>query len=120
MLVSSLLSIASVALSALPGTTDVALLLLSLVLVVPLLLEMVLLELLLVLFPMLVADVDDGVEPAADVVVTVVDAEDDETVDNDEGGDAVDVVTVLLVTGAAVATDAVVTVVLPEVALGCG
>lgn len=88
----------------LPGTTDVALL--SLVLV-PLLLEMVL-ELL-VLFPILVADVD-VVDPAVvDVVVAG-----DETA-TAEGGDAADVVTVL-VTGA-VATDAVVAVVLP-VALG--
>lgn len=95
--------IASVLLS-LPGTTDVALL--SLVLV-PLLLEMVL-ELL-VLFPILVADVD-VVDPAVvDVVVAG-----DETA-TAEGGDAADVVTVL-VTGA-VATDAVVAVVLP-VALG--
>lgn len=88
----------------LPGITDVALL--SLVLV-PLLLEMVL-ELL-VLFPILVADVD-VVDPAVvDVVVAG-----DETA-TAEGGDAADVVTVL-VTGA-VATDAVVAVVLP-VALG--
>lgn len=97
------MAIASVLLS-LPGTTDVALL--SLVLV-PLLLEMVL-ELL-VLFPILVADVD-VVDPAVvDVVVAG-----DETA-TAEGGDAADVVTVL-VTGA-VATDAVVAVVLP-VALG--
>lgn len=96
------MTIASVLLS-LPGTTDVALL--SLVLV-PLLLEMVL-ELL-VLFPILVADVD-VVEPAVVAVVAG-----DETV-TAEGEDAVDVVTVL-VTGA-VATDAVVAVVLP-VALG--
>lgn len=88
----------------LPGTTDVALL--SLVLV-PLLLEMVL-ELL-VLFPILVADVD-VVDPAVvDVVVAG-----DETATAEEG-DAADVVTVL-VTGAD-ATDAVVAVVLP-VALG--
>lgn len=93
------MAIASVLLS-LPGTTDVALL--SLVLV-PLLLEMVL-ELL-VLFPILVADVD-VVDPAVvDVVVAG-----DETA-TAEGGDAADVVTVL-VTGA-VATDAVVAVVLP-------
>lgn len=97
------MAIASVLLS-LPGTTEVALL--SLVLV-PLLLEMVL-ELL-VLFPILVADVD-VVDPAVvDVVVAG-----DETA-TAEGGDAADVVTVL-VTGA-VATDAVVAVVLP-VALG--
>lgn len=97
------MAIASVLLS-LPGTTDVALL--SLVLV-PLLLEMVL-ELL-VLFPILVADVD-VVDPAVvDVVVAG-----DETA-TAEGGDAADVVTVL-VTGA-VATDAVVAAVLP-VALG--
>lgn len=97
------MAIASVLLS-LPGTTDVALL--SLVLV-PLLLEMVL-ELL-VLFPILVADVD-VVDPAvADVVVAG-----DETATAEEG-DAADVVTVL-VTGAD-ATDAVVAVVLP-VALG--
>lgn len=98
------MAIASVLLS-LPGTTDVALL--SLVLV-PLLLEMVL-ELL-VLFPILVADVD-VVDPA---VVDVVVVAGDETA-TAEGGDAADVVTVL-VTGA-VATDAVVAVVLP-VALG--
>lgn len=97
------MAIASVLLS-LPGTTDVALL--SLVLV-PLLLEMVL-ELL-VLFPILVADVD-VVDPA--VVDVVVAGDETATV---EGGDAADVVTVL-VTGA-VATDAVVAVVLP-VALG--
>lgn len=97
------MAIASVLLS-LPGTTDVALL--SLVLV-PLLLEMVL-ELL-VLFPILVADVD-VVDPAVvDVVVAG-----DETATAEEG-DAADVVTVL-VTGAD-ATDAVVAVVLP-VALG--
>lgn len=97
------MAIASVLLS-LPGTTDVALL--SLVLV-PLLLEM-LLELL-VLFPILVADVD-VVDPAVvDVVVAG-----DETATAEEG-DAADVVTVL-VTGAD-ATDAVVAVVLP-VALG--
>lgn len=97
------MAIASVLLS-LPGTTDVALL--SLVLV-PLLLGMVL-ELL-VLFPILVADVD-VVDPAVvDVVVAG-----DETA-TAEGGDAADAVTVL-VTGA-VATDAVVAVVLP-VALG--
>lgn len=88
----------------LPGTTDVALL--SLVLV-PLLLEMVL-ELL-VLFPILVADVDVVNPAVVDVVVAG-----DETA-TAEGGDAADVVTVL-VTGA-VATDAVVAVVLP-VALG--
>lgn len=97
LLVSSL-TIASVLLS-LPGTIDVALL--SLVLV-PLLLEMVL-ELL-VLFPILVADVD-VVDPAVVDVVTG-----DETVTVEEGETA-DVVTVL-VTGA-VATDAVVAVVLP-------
>lgn len=97
------MAIASVLLS-LTGTTDVALL--SLVLV-PLLLEMVL-ELL-VLFPILVADVD-VVDPAVvDVVVAG-----DETATAEEG-DAADVVTVL-VTGAD-ATDAVVAVVLP-VALG--
>lgn len=84
----------------LPGTTDVALL--SLVLV-PLLLEMVL-ELL-VLFPILVADVDVVNPAVVDVVVAG-----DETA-TAEGGDAADVVTVL-VTGA-VATDAVVAVVLP-------
>lgn len=92
------MTIASVLLS-LPGTIDVALL--SLVLV-PLLLEMVL-ELL-VLFPILVADVD-VVDPAVVDVVTG-----DETVTVEEG-EAADVVTVL-VTGA-VATDAVVAVVLP-------
>lgn len=97
------MAIASVLLS-LPGTTDVALL--SLVLV-PLLLEMVL-ELL-VLFPILVADVDVVNPAVVDVVVAG-----DETA-TAEGGDAADVVTVL-VTGA-VATDAVVAVVLP-VALG--
>lgn len=96
------MTIASVLLS-LPGTTDVALL--SLVLV-PLLLEMVL-ELL-VLFPILVADVDVVDSAVVDVVTG------DETA-TAEGGDAADVVTVL-VTGA-VATDAVVAVVLP-VALG--
>lgn len=85
------------------GTTDVALL--SLVLV-PLLLEMVL-ELL-VLFPILVADVD-----VVDPVVVDVGAR-DETVAA-EGEDAVDVVTVLDTD--AINTDAVVAVVLP-VALG--
>lgn len=98
------MAIASALLPSLPGTTDVTLL--SLVLVVPLLLEMVQ-ELLLVLFPILVADVD-VVDPA---VVDVVAAGDETAA---EGEDAVDVVTVLD-TGA-VATDAV-AVVLP-VALG--
>lgn len=90
----------------LAGTADVALLSL---LLVPLLLETVL-ELL-VLLHILVADVD-VVDPAADADVVV----GDEVVAAD-GGDAVDVVTVL-VTGAA-ATDAVVAVVLPVVAQGC-
>lgn len=90
----------------LAGTADVALLSL---LLVPLLLETVL-ELL-VLLHILVADVD-VVDPAADADVVV----GDEAVAA-EGGDAVDVVTVL-VTGAA-ATDAVVAVVLPVVAQGC-
>lgn len=93
-------------LPSLPGTTDVALL--SLVLVVPLLLVMVL-ELLLVLFPILVADVD-VVDPA---VVDAVVAGDETAA---EGGDAVDVVTVL-VTGA-IATDAAVVAVVLPVALG--
>lgn len=94
------------ALPSLPGTTDVTLL--SLVLVVPLLLEMVQ-ELLLVLFPILVADVD-VVDPA---VVDVVAAGDETAA---EGEDAVDVVTVLD-TGA-VATDAAVVAVVLPVALG--
>lgn len=100
------MAIASALLPSLPGTTDVALL--SLVLVVPLLLVM-LLEPLLVLFPILVADVD-VVDPAVDDAVVA----GDETAA--EGGDAVDVVTVL-VTGA-VATDAAVVAVVLPVALG--
>lgn len=100
------MAIDSALLPSLPGTTDVALL--SLVLVVPLLLVMVL-ELLLVLFPILVADVD-VVDPA---VVDAVVAGDETAA---EGGDAVDVVTVL-VTGA-VATDAAVVAVVLPVALG--
>lgn len=104
-------AIASIAHSALLGTTDVALL--SLVLV-PLLLEMRLL----VLFPMLGADVDDVVDPAAATDVVIVVADDDATVVDDDGEDVVDAVAVLA-TGAAVATDVVVAVVLPVVALGC-
>lgn len=100
------MAIASALLPSLPGTTDVALL--SLVLEVPLLLVMVL-ELLLVLFPILVADVD-VVDPA---VVDAVVAGDETAA---EGGDAVDVVTVL-VTGA-VATDAAVVAVVFPVVLG--
>lgn len=100
------MAIASALLPSLPGTTEVALL--SLVLVVPLLLEMVQ-ELLLVLFPILVADVD-VVDPA---VVDAVAAGDETAA---EGGDAVDVVTVL-VTGA-VATDAAVVAVVFPVVLG--